>query len=239
MTILDLKNENFNPGNIPDEMKILRQWVLWRAEQRGEKTSKIPYRADGRRASSTNPDDWVTFGTALNICQARGYNGIGFVFREGGGIVGVDLDHVIDDAGNVESWAARVVRAFDSYTEISVSGHGLHIICRGSIPGGKGHRRGQSEMYDRGRYFTVTGRAYGEPRPLREAQPAIDRLIGWMNSKKRETTTVNSNTPEKSKSPYIGRRRYLNNLELLEKARSAQNGEKFRALFDHGDVSAY
>jgi putative DNA primase/helicase len=215
------------PENIPDELKALPQWVLWRAEQRGGRTSKVPYRTDGRRASSTNHDDWVNFDEALNICQARGYSGVGFVFREGGGIVGVDLDHVIDDAGNVESWAARVVRAFNSYTEISVSGHGLHIICRGSIPDGKGHRHGQAEMYDRGRYFTVTGRPFGEPRPLREAQPEIDRLFEWMENGKPQPQ---KSTPRVSSCP--------DDRKLLHHAASAKNGYKFARLW-RGDISDY
>jgi primase-polymerase (primpol)-like protein len=41
MTILDFKNGNFNPDNIPDDLKTLRQWVVWRGEQRGKKTSKF------------------------------------------------------------------------------------------------------------------------------------------------------------------------------------------------------
>jgi primase-polymerase (primpol)-like protein len=217
------------PLNIPAELKALSQWVLWLAEPRNGRVSKVPCRADGRRASSTNPDGWTSFDEALNTCQARGYSGVGLVFREGGGIVGVDLDHVIDDAGNVEPWAARVVRAFNSYTEISVSGHGLHIICRGSIPDGKGHRRGQAEMYDRGRYFTVTGRAYGELRPLREAQAEIDRLLEWITREEPKPQPQKS-TPRVSSC--------FDDRKLLHHAASAKNGYKFARLW-RGDISDY
>jgi NADH:ubiquinone oxidoreductase subunit len=41
------------PENIPEELKVRPQWVVWRAV--GEKPDKVPYSArTGRKASSTN-----------------------------------------------------------------------------------------------------------------------------------------------------------------------------------------
>ena len=57
---------------IPAELKSLPQWVVWRAEPRGDKLSKVPYRADGRRASSTNPDDWMIFEMAYKAYVSPG-----------------------------------------------------------------------------------------------------------------------------------------------------------------------
>jgi putative DNA primase/helicase len=221
--------KNFKLDNIPSELTQLRQWVLWRAEQRGGKTSKVPYRADGRRASSTNPDDWTGFDEAVNACQARGYSGLGFVFRAGGGIVGVDLDHVIDDGGNVEPWAQWVVRAFNSYTEVSVSGTGLHIVCKGSTCDNKGHRKGQIEVYPSGRFFVMTGRAYGEPRPLREAWAEIDKLLEWI--------TREEPKPQPPKST-LSVSSCLDDRKLLHRAASAKNGYKFARLW-RGDIADY
>jgi primase-polymerase (primpol)-like protein len=191
--------------------------------------SKVPYRVDGRRASSTNPDDWTSFDEACQkYASGQGqYNGVGFVFRAGGGIVGVDLDHVVGDDGKLELWAVRVVRAFDSYTEYSVSGHGLHIICLGSIPDGKGHRREPIEIYSGARYFTVSGRIYGELRTLRDAQTEIDRLLQWM---KREEPKPQKTTPRVSAC--------LDDRKLLHRAASARNGYKFARLWQ-GDTSDY
>jgi primase-polymerase (primpol)-like protein len=210
--------------NIPGELKSLPQWVVWRAEPRDGKISKVPYRLDGRRASSTNPDDWTTFDRTVSAVSR--FSGIGFVFRAGGGIVGIDLDHVIDAGGNIEPWVMRTVEAFGSYTEISVSGTGLHIICEGAIPDGKGHRRNQVEMYDRGRYFTVTGNAYGEPLPLRDAQPVINRLLEWM---KREEPKPQNRASRVSPCP---------DRKLLHHAASAKNGYKFARLWQ-GDTADY
>jgi primase-polymerase (primpol)-like protein len=204
---------------------------MWRAEPRDGKISKIPYRLDGRRASSTNPDDWITFETAYQkYAFGQGqYSGIGFVFRESGGIVGIDLDHVISTSGNIEPWALRTVKALDSYTEYSPSGQGLHILCKGAIPDGKGHRRGQLEMYDRGRYFTMTGRAYDAPRPLREAQPMINRLLEWMTREEPKAQSQKT-LPRVSACP--------DDRILLHQAASAKNGYKFARLWQ-GDTSDY
>ena len=48
------------------------------------------------------------------------------------------------------SWAQKIVDRFGSYTELSPSGKGLHILCKGTLPG-KGVKKNQVEMYDRGR----------------------------------------------------------------------------------------
>ncbi|MDR1581342.1 MAG: hypothetical protein LBS35_13380 [Synergistaceae bacterium] len=105
----------------------------------------MPYRPDGWLASSTNPEHWASFDA---VCQKYASvpgqcSGIGFAFREGDGITGIDLDHVIGDDGNIEPWVLRTVEAFNSYTEYSVSGTGMHILCKGAIPDGKRHRRGR------------------------------------------------------------------------------------------------
>jgi putative DNA primase/helicase len=191
--------------------------------------SKIPYRAvDGRRASSTNPDDWVSFDRAWEtFVFSLHYVGLGFVFAPDGGVCGIDLDHVISD-GRCESWAEDAVRAFGSYAELSISGQGLHILCRGAIPGGKGRRRGQVELYDRGRYFVMSGHPYGEPRPLREAQNAINMLLAWMDERKRPTP-VNISRPGRT---------IPDDRELLRRAALSKNGLKFARLW-RGDTSDY
>ncbi|MDR1134442.1 MAG: hypothetical protein LBL05_09785, partial [Synergistaceae bacterium] len=169
--------------NIPGDLKALPQWVMWRGVPCDDgHISKKPCRLNGWPASTTNPDTWASFDA---VCQkyASGqgqFSGAGFVFRAGGGITGIDFDKVIGENGDAPPWVLRTVKAFNSYTEVSVSGTGLHIFCKGVIPDGKGRKHEPIEIYDRGRYFTVSGHAYGESRPLRNAQSEIDRLLKWM-----------------------------------------------------------
>jgi hypothetical protein len=63
-----------------------------------------------------------------------------------------------------------------SYTEVSPSGTGLHIFAQGRLSG-KGQKRGDIELYDRERYFTVTGTHLpGTRSTIKERQALVERL---------------------------------------------------------------
>ena len=89
------------PQNIPEELKQLRRWVLWKHEQRNGRLTKIPKTTAGRNASSTDSDTWIGFEAAMTACETGGFDGVGFVFSAGGNLSGVDLDDCIDDVGNL------------------------------------------------------------------------------------------------------------------------------------------
>lgn len=149
--------------SIPNELKTYRAWVLWKLTRVGDKPTKHPYSVHtGRRASSTDSRTWGSFEEVLKAYEAGGYGGIGFVFSSGDPYCGVDLDAAVDpETGEVAGWAERIIEELDGYTELSPSGSGLHIIAKGRVPTG-GNRRGSVEMYDQGRFFTVTGHRLGE-----------------------------------------------------------------------------
>ncbi len=68
--------------NIPEELKVRPQWVVWQAV--GEKPDKVPYSArTGRKASSTDLMTWSTFEEALEAYEHDEYAGLGFVFCSG------------------------------------------------------------------------------------------------------------------------------------------------------------
>lgn len=152
---------------IPPELRERRQWVPWRYERRGGKRTKAPYNAaTGRMAATDDPSTWATFDAALLALElGRGrYDGIGYVFAEDDPYFGVDIDHAGRDPERL-AWALGIVRRFDTYAEWSPSGNGIHIIGRGRLPGGGRNDQKQGlEVYDRGRFFTVTGRTV-EVRP--------------------------------------------------------------------------
>lgn len=142
--------------NIPEELCALPQWVCWRIEQRDGKPTKVPYQPNGKRASSTDPRTWSTFERAA---QTNGQlaGKVGFVFKKSAGFVGIDLDKCRDPRTSVtEQWALDIIKELDSYTELSQSGTGWHVIVRGDLPPG-GNRKGRIEMYDSGRFFCMTG----------------------------------------------------------------------------------
>jgi hypothetical protein len=141
--------------NIPEELRQLTQWVNWRIEQRKGKPTKVPKQPSGANASSTASNTWSTF---ERVVQTNGqFNGIGFVFTKESGYTGIDLDKCRDPkTGETEKWALDIISKVDTYTELSQSGTGWHLIVRGSLPRG-GNRKGRVEMYDCERYFCMTG----------------------------------------------------------------------------------
>ncbi len=152
------------PDHIPAELRARPQWVLWKLERRSGKLTKIPYTpGTGGRASATDLTTWGAFEDALEELDRGTYDGVGFVFSSGDPYVGVDLDACVDpETGEISPWAVRIIEELDSYTELSPSGTGVHIIARGKLR--DGGRRGPIEMYSRDRYFTMTGRVLGERR---------------------------------------------------------------------------
>jgi putative DNA primase/helicase len=139
--------------SIPEELRARPQWVVWKAV--GDKPDKVPYSArTGRRASSTDLLTWATFQEALEAYENGDYAGLGFMFSSADPYTGIDLDDCVDENGEIAGWALEIVRYFDSYTELSSTGTGLHVIVRGNVPN---RRKGEVEVYSSKRFFTVTG----------------------------------------------------------------------------------
>jgi P4 family phage/plasmid primase-like protien len=147
---------------VPGTLTSLNQWVVWKAvpsKKKPGKFTKVPYNPITRRqASSTRPKDWGSFDDAVNAYVLDGeYDGIGFVFSPGDDVIGIDLDHCFKEDGDLTDEALLAVNTMNSYTERSPSGNGLHIICRGRLPGA-GHcdNKNGREIYQEGRFFTIT-----------------------------------------------------------------------------------
>lgn len=150
-------------ANFPPELIALQQWVVWELEQRGESTTKVPYQANGIKAGSTNSATWSDFEKITTAyLKSSSFSGIGFVFTNEDPYVGIDLDKCRDPvSGVIEPWAVDVLARIDTYTELSPSGTGFHLLGKGKLPH-SGRKKKQVEMYESGRYFTVTGDHYGQ-----------------------------------------------------------------------------
>ena len=146
---------------VPAEMQVLPQWVAVgsRLNKQGEMIHKMPINPKtGGNAIPTLKQTWGTFEQAIAaITKYPDIAGIGFVFTKDDPYCGIDLDKCRNpETGEIGLWALEIVESFNSYTEISASGTGIHIIIRGKVPGNQ-HRKGQIEIYDYGRYFIMTG----------------------------------------------------------------------------------
>lgn len=209
---------------LPKTMERARRWVLWRLED----GKKKPYSANyNGLASSTRANTWSNYGKALTKLQYTGdeYNGLGFVFAEGDGLVFIDLDKCIDDDGNISEFAESILALFPNcYTEYSQSESGLHILARGTVP--RAYKSAEIEIYSSGRYMAFTGNAYNATEPG-EAQAGLDELIKRFNITP-EAPTVQ--TPAATIS--------ATDETILERATNGRNGESFAKLWA-GDWSEY
>lgn len=161
------------------------QWVLYRLVMRegATKATKPPFTAKSKipkLAHIDNPDELTTFEHAYKSIGRLKMDGMGYVFPEG--YVGVDMDGVRNPAtGEIDPDAKEILdkaKVAGTYAEISPSGTGFHIICKGywPIPPGQGNRKKWLEVYDVNstRYFTVTGCPYGESREIVDCQELLN-----------------------------------------------------------------
>lgn len=167
--------------NIPKELRELEQWVCVKAD------SKVPMKAwANEAASSTLPETWADFDTALSSVEGGFYDYLGFVFN-GKGYVGIDIDAGYDEDGLMSPLAADIIGKCHSYTEKSRSGRGFHIILKGFLPfKGKNNLKGV-EIYESSRYFIMTGNVLLY-REIIENQRAINYVIEKYFSETRDLT---------------------------------------------------
>jgi hypothetical protein len=157
-------------ANIPEELRALDQWVVWNADKRPHNP------LTGKPASISDPSTWTTFNKACQAATMRGFSGIGFVFTKDDIYAGIDLDKVINDKEVIRPDAKEIIGKLDSYTEVSQSGRGVHIIVRGKKPNGR-CRKDWVEIYDQGRYFAMTGDVMGKRKEIRDRQNQLEDLV--------------------------------------------------------------
>lgn len=169
-------------SNIPAELRAIKQWCLWKFVQiPGKKPTKVPYQPNGHKCSVTNPENFNYFDDCFNVLALGSYDGLGFIFTNTE-YSGIDLDDptFLDDGvtpnPNYQSDLNRQIKIaheFDSYSEVSPSGKGLHIIVKGKVPDGR--RTNYIELYPSGRYFTMTGRVHNS-KPVGSYEQLLHQL---------------------------------------------------------------
>lgn len=222
---------------VPEELRAIPRWICWKYGTRDGKRTKQPVAPrTGRVVNPLDPGNWCSFDEAAAAFERNPHlAGVGFVFVGDDDLCGVDVDDCIDDAGNLSSEAQKIVDAFGTYAEVSPSGEGLKLIARATRPESARTRSSKVpgmediEVYFHGRFFTVTGRRLPvAPATVNSAQAAMDDLIARF--------TPTAPPPKLPATPTLSR---LSDEAVLERARSATNGQKFIGLHDHGDTSGY
>lgn len=146
--------------NLPDDIKALRSWLVWRYEQHpGEpKPRKVPYYATGARRQGKQgvPEDraqLVTFDEA-QAASADGYSGVGLAMLADNGLVALDFDGCIDAEGRIDPTVERLV--VGTYAERSPSGRGVRALMRGALKDRKDRDAGFEVFHGSG-FVTITG----------------------------------------------------------------------------------
>jgi putative DNA primase/helicase len=253
----------FEPEPVPEQLREKDQWVAWRYswDTEREEWTKVPIdTGNGGFASSTGPETWTSFGDAVGYHERvdTDTDGVGFVVHEDDLIVGIDLDDCRDaETGELEQWAEEIVNDVATYTEASPSGTGLRLFGLGFLPDG-GTRtdvdgtEGHLEMYETGRYLTVTGHV------LDDGQDEVNQVNDEITQVHEEyisdtdhdsesdspkaagdgglqtDTSGSTPTPDADTSGTTN----LSDDELIEKAKKAENGDKFTRLWN-GNTSGH
>ncbi len=199
-----------NINSIPEELKKVPQWVCV------SKTDKIPKSPfNGKNAQANNSKTWGTFEQAVKACESFGFDYLGFEFAPP--YFGVDLDHCLDQS----DFCDEFVETLQSYAEVSRSGNGLHIICKGKLPDGS-RRKGGVEMYSEGRYFIVTGNLYNASySEIKECTESVKVL----HSKYLPTAVPKAEV--RRQQVVVD----LDDAEVIDKARACKTGALFSMLY--------
>lgn len=199
---------------LPAEMRERRQWAVSTLTVGADgKPDKSPRRSDGAAMDWRNPLEWLTFEQAVSA----GFPAIGFILSPVDPFTIIDLDVKDDTPQEHLDRYGQIMAAFASYTELSQSGKGLHIVLHGRIGGGL--RRDGVEVYDQDRYMICTGDYLEGRSQIVSAPDLLARMVAEMGGV-RSTAELPPSEPETALDD-----------ELLERMANARNGARFKQLF--------
>jgi hypothetical protein len=221
---------------------------VWRYERRGEHWTKVPYRPDGGgRAKVTDPPHAAPFDVAWGAYRQGGWDGIGFVLREGDGLVVVDLDDCLTDDGTLPPAVAALVQRAGTFTERSPGGQGLHLIgrladhARELLPTGRRGTvagLGKVEIYRTERYMAVTGLRWpATPAELADLSPVVAELVAALDAPRQQRAQPAAPPPPPASPPPVASDPQgnpsggLSDAEVLALLRRYRHSEDFEALW--------
>jgi hypothetical protein len=229
---------------------------MWRYAERDGKKTKIPLDRFGKLASSTASHSWCHLDEARRAFEGGVGNGVGFVFTHAAEITGIDLDHCRDaSTGEIDAWARAYLARINSYSEISPSGEGVHILVKGSLPSGvdgkrknftgDGYRpKAGIEMYCSGRYFTMTGTRLADYPPgietrQNELTAVFEEIFGKVEPAQTKTQEKAQDGPSRQdRTNEQKKRSTLSDEAVIARMLGGINADEIEKLL-RGDTSAY
>lgn len=219
---------------IPYELKELDHWCCFKIEKVDNgRLTKRPYNPNTNEMAKSNDEStWVSFEDAAN--QSINYDGIGFFFKAP--YVGIDLDKVGNEIEqyleepDTDNIIGEFINVLETYAEISPSGTGIHLITKGELPP-RGRRRGNVEIYDTGRFFTMTGNQIGGYNGISEDEYGQLNFLHnkYIASHEKESKKINTST---------GFGNDLTVEKIIEIAKKSKNSLRFTTLYE-GDWTQF
>lgn len=273
---------------LPKQLEALRERKIWlcypmiwnETKHNGvggyDKPPVNPYTL--YNGSSDNPESLATYDEAIAQVgkkarvRVKGYDGllecdivgVGIAFS-GTGVAGIDLDNVVDNERRVMTREANeIMKLLDSYTEVSPSGNGLHILFLGELPKNVkkiakpkkdifGTEKAEYQLFDSG-YMTVSGDVVGSYEVAERTQQVAEAYekyfaevepIATPSTQKPSTTrpatasSVVSSATGYTYERWLEEVKRLSDAEILERIfLSGGTGKLVEALYN-GDMSAY
>ena len=241
---------------IPTKLRKSHQWVAWKKVPDYDddlnlkpKFRKVPINVQsGRGAQSSNPDTWASFDDVMAFIDERAGvdhthidgegNEItgtvseypGYFFAPDDPFCGIDLDDCRNpDTGDVAPWAHEIIKHFNSYTELSQSGSGFHIIIIGQKPAGSRSRKGGIEAYDRDRYFICTGDVVDGYGTIQARQVELESFLEKYLSQKKKSEPLNGKNP---KDHHTG----VGSVVVMDRMNKSKKADKIRLLLSGGNA---
>jgi len=221
-----------NNNNIPAELKALKQWCVFRTyldQESGKNKKAIISPVDGKFAKSNEPETWDEFNKAEYFRKRFRYKGLTFALDKG--ITFIDLDHAIDkESGEIISPEAKRLLELlpDTFAERSVSGTGIHILFKGTLPDDALKRNDEKgiEIYSERRFICMTGDLIDNRGELLDYSDRIADIAYEFTGKRpppREYTPIAATATDN---------------ELIEQIRNSRQAAKFNELYG-GNTSGY
>lgn len=222
-------------ANVPDAMKSLKNWCVFRTKYNPETERQDKFvisPTDGKWAKTNDPDTWVDFETAIKYAEENDCAGLSFALDGKCGITCIDLDKSISKDGNLTESAEKLTQELaDTYTETSVSGNGIHIFVADDILRKTYKNRadlpdGEIEVYDSGRFISMTGNMRSKSNALSNCPTAT---MTWLHG------TLGKKIAERENKPRGGVGQSDN--DVIERIRRSKRGHDFDTLMSGGAIT--
>ncbi|MFW6434876.1 MAG: hypothetical protein ACOCY1_00700 [Halovenus sp.] len=204
----------------PEDLVDVDQWLTWKPTDDGRKVPRAPYEHPDwpdKFVSAQDPTVWTEFEIAREwVRKLSGYDLAFNIPNDDADVVDnhvlVDYDDARDpETGRIHPTVREHLKHAESYADVSTSGTGVHIFCRGTLPEGvkavdaplpaaEGFEDAEIEVYDAGRYSAMTGNhIVGTPTETTECQAFLEDLAEEFATVAEGTPDELTREPEKSR----------------------------------------